>query len=79
MKKNSGKIFYTVLVLSALIAITVFIRSTKKTTGKLKSAQGTKTKISPEKQLVRPDDIIEEAIIGDEDQPIVGNGTMVVV
>lgn len=78
MKKNSGKIFYTVLVLSALVAITVFIRSTKNTTGKPKSAQGTKIKIAPEKQMVKPDDIIEEAIIGDDDQPIVGNGTVVV-
>ncbi len=77
MKKNSGKIFYTVLILSALVAITVFIRSTKKT-DKPKSAQGTKIKIAPEKQMVKPDDIIEEAIIGDDDQPIVGNGTVVV-
>jgi len=28
--------------------------------------------------MVKPDDIIEEAIIGDDDQPIVGNGTVVV-
>jgi preprotein translocase subunit YajC len=78
MKKKSGNIFYTIMVLSVLVAITVFLMSRKQTTGEMANSQDIIVKISPEKQLVKPDDIIEEAIIGDVDQPVVGNGTMVI-
>ena len=78
MKKKHGNILYTILVLSALVAITVFLVSRKKVTDEIKTTQDIKVKIAPEKQLVKPDDIIEESIIGDSDQPIVGNGTIVV-
>lgn len=78
MKKKSGNIFYTIMVLSVLVAITVFLMSRKQTTGEMTNSQDITVKVSPEKQLVKPDDIIEEAIIGDVDQPVVGNGTMVI-
>ena len=78
MKKKSGNIVYTVMVLSALVAITIFLMSRKQTTGEMVNSQDTTVKVAPEKQLVKPDDIIEEAIIGDTEQPVVGNGTIVI-
>lgn len=78
MKKNRGNIVYTVLVLSALVAITVFLVSRKKVVSEIKTTQDTKFKVAPEKQIVKPDDIIEELIIGDTDEPVVGNGTIIV-
>jgi hypothetical protein len=36
-----------------------------------------KIKVAPEKQLVKPDDVIEEAIIGDDSQDVVGNETVI--
>ena len=78
MKKKSGNIVYTVMVLSALVAITIFLMSRKQTTGEVASTQDVDAKVAPEKQLVKPDDIIEEAIIGDTEQPVVGNGTIVI-
>ena len=78
MKKNSGNIFYTIAILSILVAITVFLMSRKQTTLEKVNSQNTKVRVATEKQMVKPDDIIEEAIIGDTDQDVVGNGTMVI-
>jgi len=78
MKKNSGNIFYTIAILSILVAITVFLVSRKQTTGEMANSQNVKVRVATEKQIVKPDDIIEEAIIGDADQDVVGNGTMVI-
>jgi hypothetical protein len=32
-----------------------------------------KVKVAPEKQLVKPDDIVEETIVGSEEQPVIGD------
>ena len=70
------KLYYTVIAMALITAAAVIFVSYGK---KAKEAEQTqvKIKVAPEKQLVKPDDLIEEAIIGDDSQDVVGNETVI--
>ena len=70
------KLYYTVIAMVLITAAAVIFVSYGKKAEKEEQKQ-TETKIAPEKQLVKLDDIIEEAIIGDDSQEVVGNETVI--
>ena len=74
-----NKVIRTALILGLITGIVVFFivyknDQTKKT--KIETGE-VEVKEAPEKQLVKPDDVIEESIIGGENQEVVGVQTMV--
>jgi hypothetical protein len=70
------KLYYTVIAMTLITAAAVlFLTYGKKVPEKPK--QTIEVKVSPEKQIVKPDDIIEEFIIGDSSQEVVGVETII--
>lgn len=69
-------VLYTAIVLTILTAIVIYMTSSKPVTVTIKPEE-TKVTAAPEKQIVKPDDIIEESIIGDSNQEVVGVQTMI--
>jgi hypothetical protein len=69
-------VLYTAIVLAILTAIVIYMTSSKPVTVTIKPEE-TKVTAAPEKQIVKPDDIIEESIIGDSNQEVVGVQTMI--
>lgn len=65
------KLYYTVIAMALITAAAVIFVSNGKLS-KEKEETSIKTEIAPEKQLVKPDDVIEEAIIGNSAQEVVG-------
>lgn len=65
------KLYYTVIAMALITAAAVIFVSNGKLS-KEKEETPVKTEIAPEKQLVKPDDVIEEAIIGNSAQEVVG-------
>ena len=70
------KLYYTVIAMVLITAAAVIFVSYGKKAEKEEQKQ-TETKIAPEKQLDKPDDIIEDTIIGDDSQEVVGNETVI--
>ena len=70
------KLYYTVIAMVLITAAAVIFVSNGKIS-KEKEETPVKIKVAPEKQLVKPDDVIEEAIIGDDSQDVVGNETVI--
>ena len=70
------KLYYTVIAMALITAAAVIFVSYGKKAEKVEQKQ-VKVKVAPEKQLVKPDDLIEEAIIGDDSQDVVGNETVI--
>ena len=70
------KLYYTVIAMALItMAAVIFVsRGNKAEEAEQKQVE---IKVSPEKQLVKPDDVIEEAIIGDVSQDVVGNETVI--
>jgi len=70
------KLYYTVIMMALITAAAVvFVTYGKKVSEKPKQAINIKT--SPEKQVVKPDDIIEDSIIGDSSQEVIGVETII--
>ena len=70
------KLYYTVIAMALItIAAVIFVSYGKK--AEESEQKQVKIKVAPEKQLVKPDDVIEEAIIGDVSQDVVGNETVI--
>ncbi len=68
------KLYYTVIAMALItMAAVIFVSRGNKA----EEAEQKQVKIAPEKQLVKPDDVIEEAIIGDVSQEVVGNETVI--
>ena len=65
------KLYYTVIAMALITAAAVIFVSNGKIS-KEKEETPVKIEIAPEKQLVKPDDVIEEAIIGNSAQEVVG-------
>ncbi|MBD37311.1 MAG: hypothetical protein CMI28_04455 [Opitutae bacterium] len=74
--RMNKKLYYTVIAMALITMATVIFVSYGKKAEKAEQKQ-VKIKIAPEKQLVKPDDLIEEAIIGDDSQEVVGNETVI--
>ena len=75
-----NKVLRTALTVGLITGIVVFFITYKKgnTGQKIQIDNGDiEVKNSPEKQIVKPDDIIEESIIGDSSQEVVGVQTMI--
>ena len=75
-----NKVLRTALTVGLITGIVVFFITYKKgnTGQKTQIDNGDiEVKNSPEKQIVKPDDIIEESIIGDSSQEVVGFQTMI--
>lgn len=73
MKRN---LYYTVIAMALITtAAVIFVTYGKK--DKEKPKQNIDVKVSPEKQVVKPDDIIEDSIIGDESQEVIGVETII--
>ena len=70
------KLYYTVIAMALITAAAVIFVSRSKKAEEAEQKQ-VEIKVSPEKQLVKPDDVIEEAIIGDDSQDVVGNETVI--
>ena len=70
--KNRGLV-YTVTVLSVLTALVVYLVSRKQTQMTDSNQQDVKVTIAPEKQVVKPDDVIEEVIIGNDSDVVIGD------
>lgn len=70
------KLYYTVIAMALITAAAVIFVSYGKKVEEVEQKQ-TETKNATEKQIVKPDDIIEEAIIGDDLQEVVGNETII--
>ena len=70
------KLYYTVIAMALITAAAVIFVSYGKKAEESEQKQ-VKIKVAPEKQLVKPDDVIEEAIIGDDSQDVVGNETVI--
>ena len=70
------KLYYTVIAMALITAAAVIFVSNGKLS-KEKEETSVKTVIAPEKQLVKPDDVIEEAIIGNSAQEVIGNETVI--
>lgn len=67
------KLYYTVIAMALItVAAVIFVSR-----GKKAEQKQVKIEVAPEKQLVKPDDVIEEAIIGDDSQDVVGNETVI--
>jgi hypothetical protein len=60
-----------------ITAVAVIFISRSKKSEKTEPKPDTEVTITPEKQLVQPDDVIEEAIIGDNSQEVVGTETII--
>jgi len=70
------KLYYTVIAMALItMAAVIFVSYGKK--AEESEQKQVKIKVAPEKQLVKPDDVIEEAIIGDVSQDVVGNETVI--
>lgn len=75
-----NKVLRTALTVGLITGIVVFFVTYKKTnTGQQTSIDNGDIEVrkSPEKQIVKPDDIIEESIIGDSNQEVVGIQTVI--
>lgn len=75
-----NKVLRTALTVGLITGIVVFFITYKKgNTGQKTQINNDdiEVKNSPEKQIVKPDDIIEESIIGDSSQEVVGVQTMI--
>lgn len=75
-----NKVLRTALTVGFITGIVVFFITYKKgNTGQKTQINNDdiEVKNSPEKQIVKPDDIIEESIIGDSSQEVVGVQTMI--
>ena len=70
------KLYYTVIAMALITAAAVIFVSRGKKAEEAEQKQ-VKIKVAPEKQLVKPDDVIEEAIIGNDSQDVVGNETVI--
>jgi len=70
MKKRG--VLYTAIVLAILTAIVIYMTSSKPVTVTIKPEE-TKVTAAPEKQIVKPDDIVEEVIIGGSDDEVIGD------
>ena len=66
------KLYYTVIAMALITMATVIFVSYGKKAEKAEQKQ-VKIKVAPEKQLVKPDDIVEETIVGSEEQPVIGD------
>jgi hypothetical protein len=66
-----NKLVYTVITMAILVTTVIYLVSTKPTP----TGESVKVKVTtaPEKQLVKPDDLIEEVILGSDDQPVIGD------
>ena len=65
------KLYYTVIAMVLITAAAVIFVSNGKIS-KEKEEPPVKTETATDKQLVKPDDVIEEAIIGNDAQEVVG-------
>lgn len=65
-------VLYTALVLAILTAIVIYMTSSKPVTVTIKPDE-TKITTAPEKQIVKPDDIVEEVIVGGSDDEVIGD------
>jgi len=72
------KLYYTVIAMAVITAVAViFITHGKRNLETQNPEQTVDVKVSPEKQVVKPDDIIEDSIIGDASQEVVGVETII--
>ena len=72
------KLYYTVIAMAVITTVAViFITHGKKKSEETELKKDVEVKVLHEKQLVKPDDLIEEAIIGDDSQDVVGNETII--
>lgn len=75
-----NKVLRTALTVGLITGIVVFFVTYKKAnTGQQTSIDNGDIEVrkSPEKQIVKPDDIIEESIIGGNNQEVVGVQTVI--
>lgn len=74
-----NKVIRTALIVGLITGIVVFFivyKNDQDKKAKIETGE-VEVKEAPEKQLVKPDDIIEESIVGGENQEVVGVQTMV--
>jgi len=71
MKKSN--LTYTLFAIAIITVAVVYFVSSKKPVTTGEQTMNVKVKIAPEKQLVKPDDIVEETIVGSEEQPVIGD------
>ena len=74
-----NKVIRTALILGLITGIVVFFiayKNDQSKNPKIKTGE-VEVKEAPEKQIVKPDDVIEESIIGGENQEVIGVETVV--
>ena len=74
-----NKVIRTALILGLITGIVIFFIAYKNDQSKKPKIEVDEVEVkeAPEKQIVKPDDVIEELIIGDKNQEVVGVQTMV--
>jgi len=74
-----NKVIRTALILGLITGIVIFFIVYKNDQSKKPKIEVDEVEIkeAPEKQIVKPDDVIEELIIGGKNQEVVGVQTMV--
>jgi len=74
-----NKVIRTALILGLITGIVIFFIAYKNDQSKKRKIEVDEVEVkeAPEKQIVKPDDVIEELIIGDKNQEVVGVQTMV--
>lgn len=65
-------VLYTAVVLAILTGIVIYMTSNKPVTVTIKPDE-TKVATAPEKQIVKPDDIVEEVIVGGSNDEVIGD------
>jgi hypothetical protein len=65
-------VLYTAVVLAILTGIVIYMTSNKPVTVTIKPDE-TKVTTAPEKQIVKPDDIVEEVIVGGSNDEVIGD------
>jgi hypothetical protein len=71
MKK--GNITYTLLALTALTVVVIYFVSIPKPVSTGDDGIKVQVKVAQQKQLVKPDDIVEETIVGSDEQSVIGD------
>lgn len=74
-----NKVIRTALILGLITGIVIFFIAYKNDQSKKRKIEVDEVEVkeAPEKQIVKPDDVIEELIIGGKNQEVVGVQTMV--
>jgi hypothetical protein len=65
-------VLYTAIVLAILTAVVIYMTSSKPLTITT-NPEETVVTTAPEKQIVKPDDIVEELIIGKSNDEVIGD------